>query len=202
VATQDDSREVREAALKLLRVYVPALQLVEEDANVTARANSEEGDVLTASKTAGQLIVQQGGEVGKVYPLRLGNNVIGREPSESVTLVFNDKRLSRKHAKILAWATGAYVLEDLNSKNGTYVNGQRLTGPHVLLEGDVLVLGGKLWLMFHLETPGEAIPPARRRAPTQPITQAERDAVWSALSSAIESGVTPSPPAAPTPPAE
>lgn len=195
VATQDDSREVREAALLLLRVYVPALQLPEEDANATTRAQPDEKDVLTASQTAGQLIVQQGDEVGKVYPLRLGNNIIGREPHESVTLVFNDKRLSRKHAKILAWATGSYVLEDLNSKNGTYVNGQLLTGPHVLMEGDVLVLGGKVWLTFHLETLDGVTPPGRRRAPTQPISQAERDAVWSQLSSAIESGVNPTPPA-------
>jgi len=52
--------------------------------------------------------------------------IIGREPDCQV--VVDDRQASRHHARILQTEDG-YVLEDLGSKNGTYLNGQPLTAP-------------------------------------------------------------------------
>jgi predicted component of type VI protein secretion system len=43
---------------------------------------------------------------------------------------------------------GKYVIEDLGSTNGTFVNGQRLAGPAVLKPGDVVSLGEQIVLMY------------------------------------------------------
>jgi serine phosphatase RsbU (regulator of sigma subunit)/pSer/pThr/pTyr-binding forkhead associated (FHA) protein len=48
---------------------------------------------------------------------------IGRQPDNN--LVLRDSRISRSHARIVA-ENGAYVLEDANSRHGTFVNGQRV----------------------------------------------------------------------------
>lgn len=61
----------------------------------------------------------------------------GRLPDCTVTL--NDPNVSRHHAEIRPGA--AIVLVDLGSTNGTLVNGVRITGPHPLLDGDVISMG-------------------------------------------------------------
>ena len=53
-----------------------------------------------------------------------GEHVLGRDPA--LTLSFDSASVSRKHARLLI-AEGEAVLEDLASKNGTYVNGRRVT---------------------------------------------------------------------------
>ena len=59
--------------------------------------------------------------------------LIGRD--ERCNLPIVDRQVSRRHARILFTGT-QYVLEDLGSKNGTFVNGQELGEPHVLQDGD------------------------------------------------------------------
>lgn len=67
-----------------------------------------------------------------------GNNVIGREPS--ATIQIDGRGLSRHHARIQV-ADGDATLEDLGSKNGTHVNGRRITLPVRLSDGDEIRLG-------------------------------------------------------------
>jgi hypothetical protein len=59
--------------------------------------------------------------------------LIGR--GDQCALVIPDRRVSRQHARIRLEGDG-YVLEDLDSRNGTFVNGQQLTGIHFLQDGD------------------------------------------------------------------
>jgi DNA-binding winged helix-turn-helix (wHTH) protein len=71
-------------------------------------------------------------------PLREGENILGR--AEDVAVPIDSTRISRHHARIVV--SGEQVqLEDLGSKNGTFVAGRRLTGPVPLRDGDEICLG-------------------------------------------------------------
>ena len=48
--------------------------------------------------------------------------------------------MSRWHARIVLAAAGA-TIEDLGSKNGTYLNGRRVSGPATVVNGDAISLG-------------------------------------------------------------
>jgi len=73
-------------------------------------------------------------------PVGLGPNpvLIGRDPQNDVVL--DDRRVSRKHAEIRL-RLGRYTLYDLQSTNGTYVNGRRVA-EKVLENGDKVSIGG------------------------------------------------------------
>ncbi len=70
----------------------------------------------------------------------IGNQLtIGRSPGSDIALL--DKRVSGRHAS-LELHRGSYILTDLGSTNGTYVNRKRLTGPYVLADNDEISFGG------------------------------------------------------------
>jgi len=77
---------------------------------------------------------------GTVYPLTQPLMTIGRDPGCNIVLAHDD-RVSRQHAQLQVGG-GQVVVTDLNSRNGTFVNGARLAGPHPLGPGDVLTVGG------------------------------------------------------------
>lgn len=73
-----------------------------------------------------------------VWPLRAAHISIGRLPDNDLPL--DDPQVSRRHAQ-LRLRHGRYVLYDLNSRQGSWVNGQRVR-EWVLHPGDVIRLGG------------------------------------------------------------
>jgi predicted component of type VI protein secretion system len=76
------------------------------------------------------------------------NVTIGREGCD---VVVHDPEVSRRHAALRMTPEGPAV-EDLGSSNGTYVNGDRIDGVHVLHDGDVVRFGKTEW---HLQSVGE-----------------------------------------------
>jgi len=70
--------------------------------------------------------------------LRLGENLLGRV-DEGVVWI-EAPTVSRRHARILVEHDRA-TIEDLGSKNGTFVRGQRISAPTLLAAGDVIRLG-------------------------------------------------------------
>jgi pSer/pThr/pTyr-binding forkhead associated (FHA) protein len=64
----------------------------------------------------------------------------GRDPNQA-SLPIRDRRLSRCHAAIRYDAACGFMLYDLNSTNGTYVNGVRIRQSHLLKDGDLIRLG-------------------------------------------------------------
>lgn len=84
----------------------------------------------------------------KVFPLHETVINIGRRLENQ--LVIDDPRVSRSHAQLRA-IKGRFVLFDLNSTGGTFVNGQR-TSQTVLYPGDVISLAG-VALIFGQDTP-------------------------------------------------
>ena len=71
-----------------------------------------------------------------------GDNVIGRE-GDGVILV-KSSTVSRRHARIAIDGSGA-VVEDLGSKNGTYVNDRRIEAPTPIVDGDQIRIGSLLF---------------------------------------------------------
>jgi len=93
--------------------------------------------------------------------------MIGRDSSNSVAI--SDAEVSRRHAR-LTFQGGKYVIEDLGSTNGTFINGQRLAGPHVLKSGDVVAFGEQIVLMYDAVSidPGATV--VSSRVPVRPAT--------------------------------
>jgi hypothetical protein len=69
-----------------------------------------------------------------LYPLKLGLNTIGRAPENDV--VVSDAYVSRRHCAVLVHAGEGCELHDIASKNGTFLNGRKLSGPTPLNFGD------------------------------------------------------------------
>jgi pSer/pThr/pTyr-binding forkhead associated (FHA) protein len=82
--------------------------------------------------------------------------VVGRDAGVDLQVV--DERVSRKHARI-ELRDGVFVLTDLNSTNGVYVNGVRVAGATVLAHDDEIEIAnfGEVLLRFELR----ALPAAR-----------------------------------------
>jgi hypothetical protein len=114
-----------------------------------------------------QFVMRSGPTPGVTFPLEGDQLIIGRDSSNSVAI--NDAEISRKHSR-LSFQGGKYVLEDLGSTNGTFVNGQRLAGPVVLKPGDVISLGEQIVLMYDAINmdPGATIATSRKSARVDP----------------------------------
>lgn len=134
-----------------------------------------------------QLVMKSGPTPGKVFDLNRDELVIGRDASADI--VISDAEVSRKHARLYAQG-GTYMIEDLGSTNGSFVNGQRLMGPHALKNGELIMLGENVGLVFEASAvdmeatiaagPGQvpiSPPPAVKVPPAQPVRAAPSPAV-------------------------
>ena len=127
-----------------------------------------------------QLIMRTGPTPGATFTLEGDQLNIGRDSTNEITI--NDAEVSRRHAR-LTFQGGKYVLEDLGSTNGTFINGQRLAGPRVLKDGEVVSFGEQIVLVFEVTAndPGAtmvspraaAVPSASRPVSPPPAPPAE-----------------------------
>ncbi|WP_223634801.1 FHA domain-containing protein [Corallococcus sp. EGB] len=109
---------------------------------------------------AATLTCLTGLDVGRCHALAEASTDIGR--GDGAALRLRDRAVSRMHARIRR-ADSGFVLEDLGTPNGVFLNGVRLEGPAPLADGDVMELGRSL-LRFQAafdEASAEA-PPVRR----------------------------------------
>lgn len=81
------------------------------------------------------LLIAQNGKLNSMQWLIEDEMVIGRE--NDCDLVIDDRQVSRRHARVFQTPQGVF-LEDLNSKNGSYVNHKRIEGKVQISEGDVI----------------------------------------------------------------
>jgi len=92
--------------------------------------------------------VLTGNSSGNVHKLTHGSHVIGRK--ETCEVVITDDGISRRHARIRLEGGLAYI-EDLQSRNGTYVNGRRVLAPTPLHDGDKIQVGRTTVLRYALQ---------------------------------------------------
>ncbi|HZH04325.1 MAG TPA: GGDEF domain-containing protein [Myxococcaceae bacterium] len=94
------------------------------------------------------LVISSSVQTGKMFLLEKETQVIGRSADSDIWV--NDESVSRQHARVEV--CGAVVqLVDLASKNGTFCNGERLTGSRVLADGDTLQVGTQTVFKFRFQ---------------------------------------------------
>ncbi|MBI2194388.1 MAG: FHA domain-containing protein [Planctomycetes bacterium] len=124
---------------------------------------------MADSRSSPVLQVTQGPDIGRTHPIQEGVT-LGRIPSCGVVLT--DPAASRQHARISRTPQG-YIIEDLQSANGTYVNDQRVT-KSPLNHGDLIRIC-RLEFSFLAETPaGSGEPSPAGAGPAAPSGTAAR----------------------------
>jgi pSer/pThr/pTyr-binding forkhead associated (FHA) protein len=119
---------------------------------------------MTASSF--RMIVRTGPNPGTTYDLTKEVTLMGRDVSNDIIL--GDSEISRQHAR-LTRTPGGYVIEDLGSTNGSFVNGERLMAPRVLNPGDLVALGENVSLTFDAVAPEAAATIASTAAGPEPV---------------------------------
>lgn len=154
-----------EAPLKLSIITDPTVEIDDlqirtlKNVSVAETQDAKDSDAADASLPSKPAFLIVGGT--KVFSIQTTVTNIGRRLDNQ--LVVNDPRVSRYHAQIRC-ARGRFLIFDLNSTGGTYVNGQR-TSQSVLYPGDVISLAG-LPIIFGQDNP----PMAGGTSGTAPLT--------------------------------
>ena len=124
-----------------------------------------------------ELRITAGARAGATERFEKSVVAIGRHPLNDLRFdAAKDLDVSSRHAEIRS-AGGVHVLHDLGSTNGTFVNGERISAPHTLRDGDVILFGAdgpRVTFFFHaaaatrVRTPAESTPAASAKAPAPP----------------------------------
>lgn len=118
------------------------------------------------------LVIESGTFAGRSFPIKRAS-VIGRE--SQCDIVLDDTQISRQHARVKLTANGL-ALTDLGSRNGTYVNQERVSGTVLLSPGDRIRVGDTRMVVrvdssareSSVALRGEALPVASNRGVVQP----------------------------------
>jgi len=149
-----------------------------------------------------QLVMHSGPTPGKVFPLEGDVVTIGREAGNGI--IINDAEVSRKHTQFV-FQGGKIIVTDLGSTNGTFVDGQRLTGQHILQSGQIISLGEQINLLFEAVIPVDpnATMMSTGRPPVVPVPMPaaqQLDSQPAPMPSPVYAGRVPSGPLPSTPP--
>lgn len=85
---------------------------------------------------------------GSSVPLTHWENLVGRH--RGCDIILNLGAVSRSHGTLIRDSEGTWVYNDLNSKNGSFINGRRVTEPTEMQGGDVLTVGGTDFELYPL----------------------------------------------------
>ena len=137
-------------------VKVGLVTVVAADPQVPPLVHEKTDPQLNKKTTAGRRRTLVGsltpdGAPDNVYPLLDSAYTLGRAPTNSIAI--SDGSVSSQHAQILRTPEG-FILEDLQSRNGTFVNGEQVTEKRLLADGDLIRLG-KVIMTFNLAREGK-----------------------------------------------
>ena len=105
------------------------------------------------------LIINEGEKAGQRWTINNDEVTLGR--GSECDLLLPERQVSRQHVRI-KHIDDYYLLEDLDSKNGTWINGQQLKGERVLHDGDEIQIALAVKLVF---VESEATAPIKLGAP-------------------------------------
>ncbi|WP_026370998.1 FHA domain-containing protein [Kallotenue papyrolyticum] len=127
-------------ALRIAVVFLLYLFLYQVLRVITRELRMSGAEATPASEYGYLTVInpgQTGLEPGKRFPLNQVNT-IGRAMTNDIPL--NDNFLSAEHA-LLEWDGSTWIIEDLGSTNGTWLNGREVVQPTPLTYGDIIQLG-------------------------------------------------------------
>ncbi len=132
--------------------------IIEEPKMVENLSLEKDNHELKNNNVRAKLVIERGTAIGTEFKISAEESYIGRWDADNgifpdIDLDVHDPeaKVSRRHARIL-FANGQFVIEDLGSTNGTFVNrGRRLIpgNPHILSDGDEIIVG-KTFLRFNI----------------------------------------------------
>jgi pSer/pThr/pTyr-binding forkhead associated (FHA) protein len=148
-----NDKEVAEPALlmhgDIIRLYVPTLKFSAVVTEADRTMAAENGTLITAVANTGKgkLIITTGPQEGNTIPLLLNELTVGRATSRANwEIALQDPSVSRPHAR-LELHSGNWHIIDLESANGTLVNGKPvIQGGQQLRDGDIVAFGATLAL--------------------------------------------------------
>ncbi|HVU03909.1 MAG TPA: FHA domain-containing protein [Polyangiaceae bacterium] len=108
---------------------------------------------------------------GTAYPVHRGDCILGRAPH--CFLVLSTEQVSREHAAVRL-VGDTLEIEDLQSRNGTRVNGRAVEGKRKLEPGDVIEVGGERLEVLRRVSRDQA-PTVQGDAPEDPAAKAQRN---------------------------
>jgi two-component system cell cycle response regulator len=155
--------------MKVTRRDLPAIQGDDvEDENTSELEIPVPGKTLERrGQWRGALVVLRGIDVGRMFLLEAGVTTLGRDREAHVH--YDEKALSRHHARIVHEG-GRYFIEDLDSRNGTYVDGDRITRAE-LRDGVRVMLSSSVVFRFNV------VDEVEQRATKQLFEASTRDAL-------------------------
>lgn len=115
--------------------------IADEDTTVARGAQP----VAASGESQPFLLVVSGMSLGKSVRIDKRSCLIGR--GQDADLILDDDGISRHHAKVVTLANGVLMVKDLDSTNGTYVNGERIQA-HPIEDGDRIRLGASTTVKF------------------------------------------------------
>jgi len=133
-------------------------------------------NVQETARPLADLIMVDGEETGRRWPLGEHGLTIGRAGDNDVVLA--GKQVSRHHARI-RWTGSHFQVEDLGSKNGTYVNGEPVTHALKLRAGDLLQLAvGYTFSLVETKPMAEALAEVTVPPPPRLVLDTASRRVW------------------------
>lgn len=116
-----------------------------------------------------RLIIRRGPQPNQVFELTKQVITIGRDIINDITI--SDPEVSRQHCQLVKSAEG-YTLTDNDSTNGSFINGERVTGSRLLQNGDTIGFGETVIVSYTVTTALTARS-AAEKTPTEPKKQAD-----------------------------
>lgn len=105
---------------------------------------------------------------GTSVPLTHWENLIGR--SRGCDVILNLSSVSRSHGTLIRDSEGVWKYNDLNSKNGSAINGVAVTGPTILKAGDILTIAGSDFTIYPVSLEERMSNIEKRKRKTHPVS--------------------------------
>lgn len=122
---------------------------------------------LLRSKNPSEIWAYLGCPDGSSVPLTHWENLIGR--GRGCDVILNLNSVSRSHATLIRDSEGIWKYHDLNSKNGSLINGIKVTEPVELKAGDVLTIGGADFTLYPVSLQERMANIEKRKRKSMPV---------------------------------